>query len=147
MKKVFTNWKMSLSALLLVGGMMLVSNSAQAQGGITSSPVANVDVKGAGTWVFESNAIQLVKDELSGPINTALEQLPVGSSQYFVWKYKAIFYEAVLSSLLDGVGTSKSVRVNFDRLAGSTNAEPVVTPLSQAEWQGILNEMVDLLSN
>lgn len=126
---------------------MLVSNSAQAQGGITSSPVANVDVKGAGTWVLETDAIQILKDELSGPINDAANIIPVGSSQYFIWKYKAILYEAVLASMLEGIGTSKAVRINYDRLAGSTNAEPVVSPLSQAEWQGILNELVDLLSN
>jgi hypothetical protein len=148
MKKVFTNWKMSLSALLLVGGLMLVSNSAQAQGGTTSSTVANVDVKGAGTWALEADALALLAAELQGPIAQALATLPPGGQQFIIWKEKAQLYEAVYASISGGITVSKSVRINYDQVAGASHLEPIAfSPLSQAEWQAILNELVDLLSN
>ena len=147
MKKVFTNWKMSLSALLLVGGLMLVSNSAQAQGGLLLANPTTPVVKGAGTWVLESDALTLIEGELNGTIAQALAQLPNGGQQYLVWKYKAELYSAVYTSIQQGVPVNKAVRINYDHLAGSTNAEPVISPLSQAEWQAIFNELVDLLTN
>lgn len=146
MKKVFANWKMSLSALLLVGGMMLVSNSVQAQGGISATAIGNSDVKGAGTWVLESSALQLLQAELEGPINTALEQLPSNSSMFTIWKYKGLLYEQVYNSIQQGVPVSKAVRVNYEQLSGASHIEPVLTPLSPAEWQTIFNELVDLLT-
>ncbi|MDO8368043.1 MAG: hypothetical protein Q7T20_14675 [Saprospiraceae bacterium] len=146
MKKVFANWKMSLSALLLVGGLMFVSNTATAQ--LTSTLTASADIKGVtGTWALESAALQLLLDEINGPIATALEQLPVNSSQFTVWKYKGLLYEQVYNSIQQGVGVSKAVRINYEHLAGASNIEPVLTPLSPAEWQIILNELVDLLTD
>lgn len=146
MKKVFANWKMPFSAFLLVGGLMFVSNTATAQ--LTSSLVASADIKGVtGTWVAGSAALQLLQDELNGPIATALEQLPVQSSQFIVWKYKGLLYEEVYKSIEQGIPVSKAVRINYERLAGATNIEPVLSPLSPAEWQTILNELIDLLTN
>jgi len=146
MKKVFANWKMSLSALLLVGGLMFVSNTAKAQ--ISSTSVASVDIKGVtGTWVAQSVALQLLQDEINGPIATALEQLPVQSSQFIVWKYKNLLYEEVYNSIQQGIPVSKALRINYEKLAGASNIEPVLTPLSAAEWQTIFNELVDLLTN
>ena len=147
MKKVFATWKMSFAALLLVGGLMFVSNTATAQ--LTSTITAsNADIKGVnGTWANESDALQLIQAELDGPINTALTQLPEQSSQFIVWKYKGLLYELVYNSIDQGVGVSKSVRINYERLAGASNIEPVLTPLSQTEWQTILNELIDLLTN
>lgn len=146
MKKVFANWKMSLSALLLVGGLMLLSNTAQAQ--LTSTTVASADIKGVtGTWADQSNALQLLQDEINGPIATALEQLPVQSSQFIVWKYKGLLYEQVYNSIQQGISVSKAVRINYEKLSGASNIEPVLSPLSPAEWQTIFNELVDLLTN
>jgi len=82
MKKVFTNWKMSFSALLLVGGLMLVSNNAQAQGNILQPNTP--DVKGAGTWLVESEALQALEAQLKGPIAQALATLPPGGQQYII---------------------------------------------------------------
>jgi len=146
MKKVFANWKMSLSAFLLVGGLMFVSNTAKAQ--LTSTTVASVDIKGVtGTWVSGSEALQLLQDEINGPIATALEQLPVQSSQFIVWKYKNLLYEQVYNSIQQGISVSKAVRINYEALSGASNIEPVLTPLSAAEWQTIFNELVNLLTN
>lgn len=147
MKKVFANWKMSLAALLLVGGLMLVSNSAQAQGGLVTSNNDTPDVKGAGTWLLEADALATLEAELQGNIATALETLPPTGQQYIFWKYKAMLYEAVHASIREGVNTSKSFRINYDRLAGASHLETVISPLSQPEWQQIFNEMVDLLTN
>jgi hypothetical protein len=146
MKKVFANWKMSLSALLLVGGLMIVSNSASAQNGQLVNPTTP-DIKGAGTWVLESNALALLQGEMEGTIEQALSQLPSGGQQYIVWKYKAQLYSSVYGSISQGVSVSKAVRVQYDQLAGASHLEPVISPLSQTEWQAILNELVDLLSN
>lgn len=147
MKKVFTNWKMSLSALLLVSGLMFVSSSAQAQGAISSTAIgANADVKGAGTWVLEADALALIEAELQGPIAQALAVLPPGGQQYLFWKGKAELYEAVYASIVSGISPSKSVRVNFDQMAGASHLEPVISYLSQNEWQTIFNELIDLLT-
>ncbi|MFN0213041.1 MAG: hypothetical protein ACKVT2_02190 [Saprospiraceae bacterium] len=146
MKKVFANWKMPLTALLLVSGLMFVSNTAQAQ--LTSTIVGSADIKGVtGTWADQSTALQLLQNEINGPIASALEQLPVQSSQFIVWKYKGVLYEMVYNSIQQGVPVSKAVRVNYEHLSGASNIEPVVSPLSPAEWQTILNELVDLLTN
>jgi hypothetical protein len=147
MKKVFANWKMSLATLLLVGGLMIVSNSAQAQGGLITSNNDTPDVKGAGTWVLEADALALLEGELQGNIATALETLPPSGQQYIFWKYKAMLFEAVHASIKGGINTSKAFRVNYDRMAGASHQEPVISALSQAEWQQIFNEMVDLLTN
>ena len=147
MKKVFANWKMSLSALLLVGGMMLLSNSVQAQSGISSTAIGNSDIKGAGTWVFESDALSLLEAELQGPITQALANLPTGGQQYIVWKVKAQLYEAVHASVTEGIPVSKAVRINYDQMAGASHLEPIpFSPISQAEWQDLLNGLVDLLT-
>ena len=146
MKKVFANWKMSLSALFLVGGLMLMSTSAQAQGGLVQTP-AEPDIKGAGAWVIEADALASLEAELQGSIAQALANLPGGGQQYIYWKLKAQLYEAVHASILSGVAVSKSVRINYDHLAGASHAEPVISPLSPTEWQAILNELVDLLTN
>jgi len=145
MKKVFANWKMPLSALLLVGGLMFLSNNVQAQ--ISSTPNAAIDIKGVtGTWVLDSDALTLLEGELQGPIAQALAQLPNGGQQYLVWKYKAQLYSDVYDSIKQGVLTSRAVRINYDQLAiTSTDANPF-SPLSQAEWQTILNELIDLLT-
>lgn len=148
MKKVFANWKMSLSALLLVGGLMFVSNSAQAQGGMLQQNPTQQDIKGAGTWVLESDALALLEAELQGPIAQALANLPSGGQQYIVWKEKAQLYEAVYASIKEGIAPSKAVRINYDHVAGASHLETIqFSPLSQAEWQSILNGLVDLLSN
>lgn len=148
MKKVFANWKMSLSALLLVGGLMFVSNTAQAQ--LTSSLAAPNDlqpIKGvSGTWVSQPEALQLLQAELDGNITTALATLPIQSSQFIVWKYKGLLYEEIIRSIENGVSVSKALRINYEHLAGASNIEPVISPLSQAEWQAIFNELVDLLT-
>lgn len=147
MKKVFANWKMSLTALLLMGSLMLVSNGAQAQGNtLSSNPGTADDVKGAGTWAIEADALLLLEIELQGPITQALEQLPNGSGQFYVWKYKATLYEAVHASIQQGIPVSKAVRANYDRMAGAPHMEPVISVLSQSEWQTIFNELVDLLT-
>jgi len=146
MKKVFANWKMSLSALLLAGGLMLVSNSAQAQGGLITANPSQADVKGAGTWALESDALTLLLGEMEGPIAQALAQLPSTGQQYLVWKYKADLYSAVYAAISSGSTVSKAVRVNYDHLAGASHLEPVISPLSQTEWQAIFNELVDLLT-
>jgi hypothetical protein len=146
MKKVFANWKMSLSALLLVGGLMFLSNSAQAQGGLVTANPTQADVKGAGAWALESDALTLLEGELQGSIASALENLPSGGQQYIVWKLKGQLYEDVYASIKNGVSVSKSVRVSFDHLAGASHLEPVISPLSQTEWQAIFNELVDLLT-
>ena len=147
MKKVFANWKMSLSALFLVGGLMLLSTSAQAQGGLLQANPVQPDIKGAGAWVIEADALTLLEAELQGSIAQALTNLPSGGQQYIYWKLKAQLYEAVHASILGGVAVSKSVRINYDHLAGASHAEPVISPLSPTEWQAILNELVDLLTN
>lgn len=144
MKKVFANWKMSLSALLLVGGLMLVSNNAQAQG--SNLQPHTPDVKGAGTWLVESEALQALETQLQGPIAQALAQLPPGGQQYIVWKTKAELYEAIRGSIIGGVNTSRAFRVNYDQRAGAPHIEPVISALSQAEWQAVFNELVDLLT-
>lgn len=145
MKKVFANWKMSLSALFLVGGLMFLSNNVQAQ--ISSTPNAAIDIKGVtGSWALESEALNLLEIELQGPIATALESLPTGGQQYIVWKVKAQLYEAVRASILNGATVSKAVRINYDQMAGASHLEPKITPLSQAEWQALFNELVDLLT-
>lgn len=146
MKKVFANWKMSFAALLLVGGLMVVSNSAQAQDGLLTSSNGYPDVKGAGTWLLEADALALLEAELQGNIATALETLPPTGQQFIFWKYKAMLYEAVYASIVEGTNTSKAFRINYDRLAGAQHLEPVISPLSQSEWQLIFNEMVDLLT-
>ncbi len=146
MKKVFANWKMSLSALLLVGGLMLVSNSAQAQGGLVLANPTTPDVKGAGSWAVEADALTLLEGELQGSIAQALANLPSGGQQYIIWKEKARLYEAVLASIQNGVQVSKAVRINYDHAAGASHLEPVVSALSQAEWQAVFNELVDLLT-
>jgi len=146
MKKVFANWKMSLSALLLVGGLMLVSNSAQAQGGLVTANPTTPDVKGAGTWAIEADALTLLEIELQGEITQALASLPSGGQQYIVWKHKAMLYEAVYASILDGVTVPKSVRVSYDQLAGAAHLDKIISPLSPAEWQGVFNDLVDLLT-
>ncbi len=148
MKKVFTNWKMSLTALLLVGGLMLVSNSAQAQGGLLQTNPTQPDVKGAGNWALESDAINLLVGELQGNIAQALDNLPSGGQQYIVWKCKAQLYEAVLASIQNGIAVSKSVRINYDHVAGASHLDVIkFSPLSQAEWQTMFNELVDLLTS
>lgn len=147
MKKVFANWKMSLSALVLVSGLMFVSNSAQAQGGMLQPNPVEPDVKGAGTWVLEADALTLLEGELNGQIAQALAQLPNGGQQYLFWKYKAELYSNVYASIQQGIVTSKAVRINYDHLAGAPHMEPVISPLSQNEWQMIFNELVDLLTN
>jgi hypothetical protein len=145
MKKVFANWKMSLSALLLVGGLMFLSNNVQAQ--ISSTPNAAIDIKGVtGSWALESDALTLLLGEMEGTIAQALVQLPSGGQQYLVWKYKADLYSAVYASISQGLSVSKAVRVNYDHLAGASHMEPVISPLSQTEWQAIFNELVDLLT-
>ena len=145
MKKVFTNWKMSLSALLLVSGLMFVSTSAQAQGAISSTAIgANADVKGAGTWVLEAEALTLLEGQLQGPINQALTTLPSGGQQYIVWKAKAELYETVYANIKQGISPSKSVALSYAQLAGPV--DHLITPLSAAEWQTLLNELVDLLT-
>lgn len=146
MKKVFANWKMSLSALFLVGGLMFLSNNVQAQ--ISSTPNAAIDIKGVtGSWASNSEALQLLQEQLDGPIKDALEQLPTNSSMFIIWKYKGLLYEEVYKSIQDGATVSKAVRVNYEHLAGASNLEPVLSPLSQSEWQTIFNELVDLLTN
>lgn len=145
MKKVFANWKMSLSALLLVGGLMFVANSAQAQG--TLLQPYNADVKGASNWKVESAALQALEAELQGPIAQALNTLPPSGQQYIVWKHKAQLYEAVHYSIQQGVNTSKAVRVNYDQMAGAPHLEPVISALTQQEWQVIFNDLVTLLTN
>ena len=147
MKKVFTNWKMSLSALLLVGGLMLMSSSAHAQGGLLQPNPASPEVKGAGTWVVENDALALLQAELQGSITQALANLPSGGQQYIVWKVKGQLYEAVYASVSAGIAVPKAVRFNYDRMAGASHLEPVISPLSQSEWQAIFNELVDLLTN
>lgn len=147
MKKVFANWKMSLATLLLVGGLMIVSNSAQAQGGTITSSQVSPDVKGAGTWLLEADALTALEGELNGSIAQALANLPSGGQQYIVWKMKAKLYEDVLASIQEGIAVSKAVRINYDQSAGASHLEPKTTPLSQAEWQAIFNELVDLLTN
>jgi hypothetical protein len=147
MKKVFANWKMSFAALLLVGGLMLVSNSAQAQSGLVTANSNYPDVKGAGTWVLEAEALTLLHAEMTGQIEQALEQLPPSGQQYIFWKHKAMLYSMVYSSIQEGINTSKAFRINYDRMAGAPHQEPVISALSQSEWQQIFNEMVDLLTN
>lgn len=148
MKKVFANWKMSLSALLLVGGLMFVSNSAQAQGGTLTASQATPDVKGAGTWALEADALALLEAELNGPIAQALANLPNGGQQYVIWKSKAGLYEAVHASIKEGIAVSKAVRINYDHVAGASHLDVIpFSPLSQAEWQVVFNELVDLLTN
>jgi len=146
MKKVFANWKMSLSALLLVGGLMLVSNSAQAQGGQLVANPTSPEVKGAGVWVIESNALALLEAELTGSIAQALAQLPAGGQQYIVWKYKAQLYSSVHSSITEGASVPKAVVNNYAALAGPLDSV-TFSALSQAEWQVMFNELVDLLTN
>lgn len=136
---------MSLSALLLVGGLMFVANSAQAQGNVFQ-PV-NSDVKGASNWKVESVALQVLEAELQGPIAQALNTLPPSGQQYIIWKHKAMLYQGVHSSIEQGVSTSKSVRINYDQLAGAPHMEPIISALTQQEWQVILNDLVTLLTN
>ena len=136
MKKVFL--KISLLAVFLLVGLM----SAQAQ---TLTSVSNTDVKTLGTWTAESDALQLLEAELSGPIAQALETLPQGQ-QFIIWKYKAILYQNVHTSISAGTPVSKSVRINYDQLAGASHLEPILTALSQAEWLVLYNELVDLLT-
>lgn len=144
MKKVFTNWKMSLTALFLVGGLMLVSNNAQAQGNILQPNTP--DVKGADSWLVESEALQTLEAQLQGPIAQSLAQLPPGGQQYIIWKTKAELYEAVHGAIASGINTSKAFRVNYDQKAGAPHLEPVISALSQSEWQAVFNELVDLLT-
>ena len=127
---------------------MLVSNSAQAQGGQVVPNPTSPEVKGAGVWVIESNALALLEAELTGSIAQALSQLPAGGQQYIVWKYKAILYENVRTSILGGAQVSKSAVNNYFALAGSPSIfdNQPITALSQAEWQVIYNDMVDLLT-
>lgn len=145
MKKVFANWKMSLSALLLVGGLMLVSSNAQAQTLQLEANPASPDVKGAGVWLFETDALLALEGQLQGPIAQALVQLPNGGQQYIVWKYKAMLYEGTYASVKQGVAVSKAVVLNYSALAGPV--DHLISPLSQAEWQTMFNELVDLLTN
>lgn len=150
MKKVFANWKMSLTALLLVGGLMLVSNQAQAQGGPAVMEVspANLEVKEAGVWVSGSEALDLLDAQIQGPITQALIDLPAGGQQYLFWKHKGLLYDAVYASLREGVSTAKAVRFNYDQVAGAPHIlRTTASPLSQTEWQQIFNELVDLLTN
>lgn len=146
MKKVFANWKMSLSALLLMGGLMLLSNSAQAQGSSITNDASASDVKGAGAWVLESDALALLQAQLAGPIEQALINLPNGGQQYIVWKNKAMLYEEVYAAIQNGVPVSKSVKLSYSKFAGPVD-NLQFSALSPAEWQALLNELVDLLSN
>ena len=146
MKKVFTNLKMFLSTLFLVGGMMLVSNSVQAQGGQLQPNPVSPDIKGAGTWADGSTALILLEAELTGSIAQALAQLPSGGQQYIVWKHKAMLYEAVYGDIKDGAQVPKAVVGHYTAFAGPLDSV-VFSALSQAEWQAIYNELVDLLTN
>lgn len=125
---------------------MLVSNSAQAQGGQLSPNPAAPEVKGAGVWVIESNALALLEAELTGSIAQALVQLPNGGQQYIVWKYKAQLYEAVYASIKDGGSVAKATVNEYANLAGPVD-KVTFSPLSAAEWQAMFNELVDLLTN
>jgi hypothetical protein len=58
-----------------------------------------------------------------------------------------MLYSMVYSSIQEGINTSKAFRINYDRMAGAPHQEPVISALSQSEWQQIFNEMVDLLTN
>lgn len=137
---------MSLMAILLLAGLMFAT-SAQAQGGTLQPAPSTPSIKTTGAWLNATSALEALQTELNGSINQALETLPPTGQQYLIWKYKAELYEGVHASILGGVSVEKAVRVNFDRLAGAKHAEPVISALSQAEWQVIFNEIVDLLTN
>ena len=136
---------MSLMAVVLLAGLMFATN-AQAQGGTLEPAPSTPSIKTTGVWLASSSALEALETELNGSINQALETLPPSGQQYIIWKFKAELYEGVYESILRGTSVEKAVRINFDRLAGAKHAEPVISALSQAEWQDIFNEIVDLLT-
>jgi len=141
MKNMFA--KMSLIAVLLLGGLMLATN-VQAQGGTLQQDPSKPDVKISGTWSVAAAAVQLLEAQLNGPITQALESLPQGGQSFTTWKCKYQLYSAVRTSILADVPVPKAVRINYDQLNGSVDAVP--SPISSNEWQVIFDEMIDLLT-
>lgn len=129
-------------AVLLLGGLMFAT-SAQAQSGTLQNVTSSTDVKTLGTWHSTPEALQLLETQIQGPIEQSLASLQPGQ-QYTFWKSKAQLYEAVRTSILNGVSAPKAIRANFDHLSG--NVDSVISPLSQSDWQVIYNELVDLLT-
>jgi hypothetical protein len=141
MKNMFA--KMSLMAVLLLGGLMLATN-VQAQGGTLQQDPAKPDVKISGTWSVGAAAVQLLDAQLNGPISQALATLPQGGQSYTTWKCKYQFYSAVRTSIIADIPVAKAVRVNYEQFNGSVDA--ISSPISSNEWQVIFDEMVDLLT-
>jgi hypothetical protein len=142
MKKVFV--KMSLMAVLLFSGMMLVSNSAQAQTG-TMVSAQQSEIKTSATFLNSSDAMNTLLLEIQNR-EVLLTQLAEGSFEATVAKTEHSLYSNVYESILAGDSVPKALRTRFGEMAPGYDGAPA-SPLSANDWQGIYNHLLDILSN
>lgn len=144
MKKVFV--KMSLMALMVFSGLMLVSNSAQAQTSATLTSIGQqTDVKTAGTFKNGSEAANILLQAMQSK-EFQLTQLAEGSYAATIVKTEHSLYSNVYESILNGVSVSLAFKTRYNEMAPGHDSSPV-SPLSANDWQQIYNNLLDLLTD
>ena len=136
---------MSLMAVLLFSGMMLVSNSAQAQTG-TMVSAQQTEIKTTASFFASSNAMSILLQEMQNR-EVLLTQLVEGSFEATVAKTEHSLYSNVYESILAGDSVAKAIRTRFGEMAPGYYDGAPASPLSANDWQGIYDRLLDLLSN
>lgn len=144
MKKVLV--KMSLMAVMVFSGLMLVTNSAQAQTSATLTSIGQqTDVKTAGTFKSASEAANILLQAIQSK-EFQLTQLVEGSYVATIVKTEHSLYSNVYESILNGVPVSKAFKTRYTEMAPGHDSSPS-SPLNASDWQQIYNNLLDLLTD
>lgn len=143
--KVFTNnishnmnrtstkrgFKALLAMFLLVGGMLFVSNSVNAQ-----SVPSKLDVSGI-MWVTESNALDILNQTIAST-HQQMSGFTPGSNPFNAGMRRAVFLKSIHSQVDTGTGVQDAVSNTFGQyqngsVAASVEAAPVFFSTANAQ--------------
>lgn len=142
MKKVISQLKVQLTALLLVGGLLMLANCAQAQSTLQPQPTNGVKIPISGTWANSGQATSLLTTEINN-VNGLLNQ--PGNGDVELMKYKVVFMEYILDAIAAGTPVNKAVQLSFDKVSAEIQPDSGTSSISQTELDAMLSEVVDLL--
>jgi len=144
MNKVISQFKAYLTALLLVGGFMMLADCAQAQSNLQPQSTNGVKIPVTGAWADANQAVSL----LGTAIQNAETVLNSGGSVNLEYsKYKLYFLQLIQDAISKGVPVNKAVQVSFDVVSGEVQPDSGISSVTANDLQVMFKEVVDLLTN
>lgn len=138
MKKFTLSLKATITALVLLGGMLL-AGGAQAQGTVTNPPTV---IKG--TWLSSNNAITALTQEIN-QIDAQLNNM-FGHPASLA-KMQMTYYEGIRENIQQGESVGAAVEKAYNKMLGELQLDTNTSGFTTNEVQNMFTTAVDLLSN